>query len=86
MYARVYTVSNINANNSYRVRVGKSNEPGHRDIHVPHDISFTPWYLICRKPGCRFVGMVRVLNDSTRLGFTTTDGRGNIIMNLVMNL
>ena len=86
MYARVYTVSNINANNSYRVRVGKLNEPGHRDIHVPHDISFTPWYLICRKPGCRFVGMVRVLNDSTRLGFTTTDGRGNIIMNLVMNL
>ena len=45
---------------SYRVHVGKMKLPGHRDIHVPHDISFTPWYLICRKPGCRFVGMVRI--------------------------
>jgi len=64
---------------SYRVRVGKLNQPGHRDIHVPHDISFTPWYLICRKPGCRFVGMVRILNDNTRVGFSTNDGRGKII-------
>ena len=64
---------------SYRVRVGKLNQPGHRDIHVPHDISFTPWYLICRKPGCRFVGMVRILNDNTRVGFSTNDGRGMII-------
>ena len=43
---------------SYRVRVGKLNQPGHRDIHVPHDISFTQWYLICRKSGCRFVGIL----------------------------
>ena len=64
---------------SYRVRVGKLNQPGHRDIHVPHDISFTPWYLICRKPGCRFVGMVRILNDNARVGFSTNDGRGMII-------
>ena len=64
---------------SYRVRVGKLNQPGHRDIHVPHDISFTPWYLICIKPGCRFVGMVRILNDNTRVGFSTNDGRGKII-------
>ena len=65
--------------NSYRVRVGELNQPGHRDNHVPHDISFTPWYLICRKPGCRFVGMVRILNDNTRVGFSTNDGRGKII-------
>ena len=64
---------------SYRVRVGKLNQPGHRNIHVPHDISFTQWYLICRKPGCRFVGMVRILNDNTRVGFSTNDGRGMII-------
>jgi cold shock CspA family protein len=32
------------------------------------------------------VGMVRVFNDSSRLGFSTTDGRGNIIMNHILNL
>lgn len=64
---------------SYRLRVGKMKLPGHRDFFIPHDVSFIPWYLICKKPGCRFVGMVRILNDNSRVGFSTTDGRGTNI-------
>ena len=55
-------------------------------LFIPHDVSFIPWYLISKKPGCRFVGMVRILNDNSRVGFSTTDGRGINILNLFLNL
>lgn len=42
-------------------------------LSLQNDVSYIPWYLTCRKPGCIFVGMVRILNDNTRVGFSTTE-------------
>ena len=54
----------------YRVRVGKIQLPGHCDNLVANDVTYVPWYLTCRKPGCRFVGIVRILNDTGKVGDT----------------